>query len=85
MEEPIIKAQIITKSDYIGNIIKLCLDKRGIIKNQVYLSKNRVELLFDLPLSEIVFDFYDKLKSISRGYASFDYELSGYIKSKLVK
>jgi len=85
VEEPIIKAQIITKSDYIGNIIKLCLDKRGIIKNQVYLSKNRVELLFDLPLSEIVFDFYDKLKSISRGYASFDYELSGYIKSKLVK
>ena len=85
VEEPIIKAQIITKSDYIGNILKLCLDKRGIIKNQVYLSKNRVELLFDLPLSEIVFDFYDKLKSISRGYASFDYELSGYIKSKLVK
>ena len=85
VEEPIIKAQIITKSDYIGNIIKLCLDKRGKIKNQVYLSKNRVELLFDLPLSEIVFDFYDKLKSISRGYASFDYELSGYIKSKLVK
>ena len=85
IEEPIIKAQIITKSEYIGNIIKLCLDKRGIIKNQVYLSKNRVELLFDLPLSEIVFDFYDKLKSTSRGYASFDYELSGYIKSKLVK
>ena len=85
IEEPIIKAQIITKSDYIGNIIKLCLDKRGIIKNQVYLSKNRVELLFDLPLSEIVFDFYDKLKSTSRGYASFDYELSGYVKSKLVK
>ena len=85
IEEPIIKAQIITKSEYIGNIIKLCLDKRGIIKNQVYLSKSRVELLFDLPLSEIVFDFYDKLKSTSRGYASFDYELSGYIKSKLVK
>ncbi len=85
IEEPIIKAQIITKSEYIGNIIKLCLDKRGIIKNQVYLSKNRVELLFDLPLSEIVFDFYDKLKSTSRGYASFDYELSGYVKSKLVK
>ena len=85
IEEPIIKAQIITKSEYIGNIIKLCLDKRGIIKNQVYLSKSRVELLFDLPLSEIVFDFYDKLKSTSRGYASFDYELSGYVKSKLVK
>ncbi len=80
IEEPIIKAQIITKSEYIGNIIKLCLDKRGIIKNQVYLSKSRVELLFDLPLSEIVFDFYDKLKSTSRGYASFDYELSGYVK-----
>ena len=85
IEEPIIKAQIITKSEYIGNIIKLCLDKRGTIKNQVYLSKSRVELLFDLPLSEIVFDFYDKLKSTSRGYASFDYELSGYVKSKLVK
>ncbi len=85
IEEPIIKSQIITKSEYIGNIIKLCLDKRGIIKNQVYLSKSRVELLFDLPLSEIVFDFYDKLKSTSRGYASFDYELSGYVKSKLVK
>ena len=63
----------------------MCLDKRGTIKNQVYLSKSRVELLFDLPLSEIVFDFYDKLKSTSRGYASFDYELSGYVKSKLVK
>ena len=85
IEEPIIKAQIITKSEYIGNILKLCLDKRGTIKNQVYLSKSRVELLFDLPLSEIVFDFYDKLKSTSRGYASFDYELSGYVKSKLVK
>ena len=85
IEEPIIAAQIITKSDYIGRIIKLCIDRRGILTNQLYLSKDRVELSFTLPLSEIVFDFYDKLKSISRGYASLDYELSGFIKSKMVK
>jgi len=85
IEEPIITAQIITKSDYIGGIIKLCIDRRGIITNQLYLSKDRVELSFTLPLSEIVFDFYDKLKSISRGYASLDYELSGFTKSKMVK
>ena len=85
IEEPIITAQIITKSDYIGGIIKLCIDKRGSITNQLYLSKDRVELSFTLPLSEIVFDFYDKLKSISRGYASLDYELSGFTKSKMVK
>jgi GTP-binding protein LepA len=85
IEEPIITAQIITKSDYIGGIIKLCIDKRGSITNQLYLSKDRVELSFTLPLSEIVFDLYDKLKSISRGYASLDYELSGFTKSKMVK
>ena len=85
IEEPIITAQIITKSAYIGGIIKLCIDRRGIITNQLYLSKDRVELSFTLPLSEIVFDFYDKLKSISRGYASLDYELSGFTKSKMVK
>ena len=85
IEEPIIAAQIITKSDYIGRIIKLCIDRRGILTNQLYLSKDRVELSFTLPLSEIVFDFYDKLKSVSKGYASLDYDLSGFIKSKMVK
>ena len=84
-EEPVISAQIITKSDFIGGIIKLCIDRRGTLKNQVYLSKDRVELSFTLPLSEIVFDFYDKLKSISRGYASLDYELSGFSESKMSK
>lgn len=85
IEEPFIKAQIITKSEYIGNIISLCMDKRGIIKNQVYLTADRVELSFELPLAEIVFDFFDKLKTISRGYASLDYELIGYRESKVVK
>lgn len=85
IEEPYIKAQIITKSDYIGPIIKLCLDKRGILLNQVYLTTNRVELSFEMPLAEIVFDFYDRLKTISRGYASFDYYPSEYKASKLVK
>ena len=85
IEEPVISAQIITKSNYIGRIIKLCIDRRGALKNQVYLSKDRVELSFTLPLSEIVFDFYDKLKSISRGYASLDYELSGFSESKMSK
>ena len=85
IEEPVISAQIITKSNYIGRIIKLCIDRRGALKNQVYLSKDRVELSFTLPLSEIVFDFYDKLKSISRGYASLDYELSGFLESKMSK
>ena len=85
IEEPYIKAQIITRTDYIGSIIKLCLDKRGILKNQVYLTTNRVELTVDMPLGEIVFDFYDKLKSISKGYASFDYHISGYRPAKLVK
>jgi GTP-binding protein LepA len=85
IEEPFIRAQIITKAEYIGNIIALCMDKRGIIKNQVYLTSNRVELTFELPLAEIVFDFFDKLKTISRGYASLDYELIGYRQSNMVK
>ena len=85
IEEPFIRAQIITKAEYIGNIISLCMDKRGIIKNQVYLTSDRVELSFELPLSEIVFDFFDKLKTLSRGYASLDYELIGFRKSTMVK
>lgn len=85
IEEPYIRAQIITKSDYIGPVISLCMDKRGEIKNQVYLTSDRVELTFEIPLSEIVFDFFDKLKTISRGYASLDYELIGYRQSHLVK
>ena len=85
VEEPFIKAQIITKSDYVGGIIGLCMDKRGIIINQVYLTTDRVELQFELPLSEIVFDFFDKLKTISRGYASLDYELIGFKESTMVK
>jgi GTP-binding protein LepA len=85
IEEPYIRAQIITKSEYIGVIMNLCMDKRGLIKNQVYLSTDRVELTFEMPLSEIVFDFYDRLKTISRGYASFDYHPIGYRESDLVK
>lgn len=85
VEEPYISAQVITKVEYVGNIMKLCLDRRGILKNQIYLSTSRVELGFELPLGEIVFDFYDKLKSISRGYASFDYHPIGYRESHLVK
>ena len=85
IEEPYIRAQIISKSEYIGPIISLCIDKRGEIKNQVYLTSDRVELTFELPLSEIVFDFFDKLKTISRGYASLDYELIGYRQSHMVK
>ena len=85
LEEPYIRAQIITKSDYIGRIISLCMDKRGTLMHQHYLTPERVELVFALPLSEIVFDFYDKLKSISQGYASFDYELLEYRTSKLVR
>jgi len=85
VEEPFIRAQIITKSDYIGPVIGLCMDKRGEIKNQVYLTSDRVELTFEIPLAEIVFDFFDKLKTISRGYASLDYELIEYRKSHLVK
>ncbi len=85
VQEPYIKAQIISKADFVGPIISLCMDKRGTIQNQVYLTSERVELTFDIPLSEIVFDFFDKLKTISRGYASLDYELTGLRASKLVK
>jgi GTP-binding protein LepA len=85
VEEPFIRAQIITKSDYIGGVMALCMDKRGEIKNQVYLTSDRVELTFEMPLAEIVFDFFDKLKTISRGYASLDYELIGYRQSHMVK
>ncbi|MGK0488063.1 MAG: GTP-binding protein LepA [Candidatus Endobugula sp.] len=85
IEEPFIRAQIISKSEYIGGIISLCMDKRGIIKNQVYLTSDRVELTFEMPLAEIVFDFFDKLKTISRGYASLDYELIGFRQSNMVK
>ena len=85
IEEPFINAQIITKADYIGQIMTLCIEKRGNLKNQVYLTQDRVELTFEMPLGEIVFDFYDKLKSVSRGYASFDYFPIGYQKSDLIK
>ncbi|MDY5824048.1 MAG: translation elongation factor 4 [Candidatus Coprenecus sp.] len=85
IEEPYIRAQIISKSEYFGQIMKLCLDKRGVLKNQHFITADRVELTYDMPLAEIVFDFYDKLKSISRGYASFDYHLIGYQKAELVK
>jgi GTP-binding protein LepA len=85
VEEPFINAQIITKSEYIGQVMSLAIEKRGILKNQVYLTTDRVELSFDMPLGEIVFDFYDKLKTVSRGYASFDYHPIGYQVSKLVK
>ncbi|TAE45656.1 MAG: elongation factor 4, partial [Cytophagales bacterium] len=85
IEEPFVKTQIITKSDYIGAIMKLCMDKRGLLKNQNYLTTDRVELVFEIPLAEIVFDFFDKLKTISRGYASLDYELIGFRQSTMVK
>lgn len=85
IEEPFIKAQVISKPEFIGGIINLCLDKRGMIKNQVYLSETRVELTFEMPLAEIVFDFYDRLKSISKGYASFDYHVTGFQKSDLIR
>ena len=85
VEEPYILAQIISKNEFTGPIMTLCIEKRGILKNQVYLSTDRVELTFQLPLSEIVFDFYDKLKSISKGYASFDYHVAGYQEANLVK
>ena len=85
IEEPTINAQVITKSEYLGSVMKLCIDKRGILRNQVFLTSDRVEITLTMPLSEIVFDFYDKLKSISRGYASFDYHLDGYQEAELVK
>jgi GTP-binding protein LepA len=85
IEEPFIRAQIITKPEYIGNIMTLCLGKRGILINQSYLTQTRVELIFEMPLTEIVFDFYDKLKSQTRGYASFDYHPIGYREADIVK
>ena len=85
IEEPYIKATIITKSDFVGNVMSLCIEKRGQITNQTYLTTQRVELSFEMPLAEIVFDFYDRLKSISKGYASFDYNPAGYKRSNLVK
>jgi len=85
IEEPYIKAQVITKTDYVGAVMNLCIEKRGELNNQVYLTQNRVELSFEMPLSEIVFDFYDRLKSVSRGYASFDYSPVGHKKSDLIK
>ncbi len=85
IEEPIIRAQIITKADFIGPIMTLCLNKRGTLLNQQYLASNRIELTYEMPLGEIVFDFYDKLKSISKGYASFDYYQTGYKTAKLIK
>lgn len=85
IEEPYIKAQIITKAEYVGSVMKLCIDKRGVLQNQIYLTTDRLELTFEMPLAEIVFDFYDRLKSISRGYASFDYYQCGYHSSKLAK
>jgi GTP-binding protein LepA len=84
-EEPFISAQIITRTDYIGPIMSLCLNKRGILKNQTYITSDRVEMNFEMPLAEVVFDFFDKLKSVSRGYASFDYHPIGYRSSDLVK
>ncbi|MFB9862676.1 translation elongation factor 4 [Rufibacter immobilis] len=85
IEEPFIKAQIISKAEFIGPIISLCMDKRGILKAQNFLTSDRVELIFEMPLAEIVFDFFDKLKTISRGYASLDYELIGFRESYMVK
>ena len=85
VEEPFIKATIITKSDFVGSVMGLCIEKRGVIKNQSYLTTERVELSFDLPLAEIVFDFYDRLKSVSKGYASFDYSPLGMRESRLVR
>ncbi|CAI8411911.1 MAG: Elongation factor 4 [Flavobacterium sp. SCGC AAA160-P02] len=85
VEEPFIKASIITKSDFVGQVMSLCIEKRGQIVNQTYLTTQRVELIFDMPLAEIVFDFYDRLKTVSKGYASFDYHPIGLQKSKLVR
>ncbi|WP_420571174.1 translation elongation factor 4 [Kordia sp.] len=85
VEEPYIKATIITKSDFVGNVMSLCIEKRGLITNQTYLTTERVELSFDMPLAEIVFDFYDRLKTVSKGYASFDYSPIGMRASKLVR
>ena len=85
IEEPFIKASIITKSEFVGSIMTLCIEKRGEMTNQVYLTQDRVELSFDMPMSEVVFDFYDRLKTISKGYASFDYYPTDYRRSDLIK
>jgi GTP-binding protein LepA len=85
IDEPYIRASVITRTDYIGPIMTLCLGKRGILVRQEYIAGNRIEIIYDMPLGEIVIDFYDKLKSISKGYASFDYHLHDYRPSKLVK
>lgn len=85
IEEPYIKAQVITKAEYVGQVMSLCIEKRGELKNQVYLTQDRVEISFEMPLAEIVFDFYDRLKSVSRGYASFDYHPIGYKPSDLIR
>lgn len=85
IEEPYILAQVITKTEYLGAVMKLCIDKRGVLRNQTFITTDRVEVNFDMPLAEIVFDFYDKLKSVSRGYASFDYHMTDYKPSKLSK
>jgi len=84
-EEPYIRAAVITPTDYLGNIMTLCMEKRGVQTNMTYLDEKRVEMIFDMPLAEVLFDFYDRLKSISRGYASFDYDISGYKPTELVK
>lgn len=85
VEEPFINAQIITKADYVGAVMTLCINKRGLIINQSYLTTDRVEMNFEMPLAEVVFDFFDKLKTISKGYASFDYHPIGYRESDMVK
>ena len=85
VEEPFIKASIITKSDFVGSVMTLCIEKRGEIVNQSYLTSERVELIFNMPLAEVVFDFYDRLKSISKGYASFDYHITDYREGDLVQ
>ena len=84
-EEPYIRASIITPAEYVGNIITLCVEKRGVQQNMSYLDQKRVELIYEMPLAEVLFDFYDRLKSISRGYASFEYDVSGYKPTDLVK
>ncbi|MHB8906926.1 MAG: elongation factor 4, partial [Melioribacteraceae bacterium] len=85
VEEPYVKAQIVTPSEYVGNLMQLAIEKRGVYKNTTYIDPTRADIEFEFPLAEIIFDFYDKLKSISRGYASFDYEFTGYRESDLVK
>ncbi|MCL2411383.1 MAG: translation elongation factor 4 [Treponema sp.] len=84
-EEPYIRASVITPTDFLGNVMTLCMEKRGVQTNMTYLDEKRVEMIYDMPLSEVLFDFYDRLKSISRGYASFDYDISGYKPTELVK